>query len=105
MNDRIALDYMYLICLHNSTIWWYQLTHFNIVCVVKISINWNIDIAPFFPFHLIYNLSLNQSLELFLDGMQVAAGRYIRFTICPSSGQRQVLGHDTIIDGIDACLL
>jgi hypothetical protein len=51
------------------------------------------------------HLSRNQSLQLRLNGIQVAGGRDPRSTVGLTLGQGQVLGHDTVVDGVNASLL
>jgi hypothetical protein len=50
-------------------------------------------------------LSLNQSLKLLLNGIHVSLGGDPRSTVGTSARKSEVLGHDTVVDGVDTGLL
>jgi hypothetical protein len=50
-------------------------------------------------------LGLNESLELLLDSVHIDAGRDPRRAVCPALGESKILGHDTVVDGVNARLL
>jgi hypothetical protein len=82
---------------------WYQLTLAQCVRVYT-SINLTSTPCPIFcPSHL--QLGLNQRLQLLLDSIHVAGGCDPGITVDPTLGQRQILGHDTVVDSVNASLL